>query len=355
MQKFDQNSAKFQIDSQTGLKSGMLPQLRQIIRTGRIPNALLFYGAGGTGKKEAAMEFVKSCNCISGGMDNPIPCNSCTSCKKIDTGMHPDMIFLRPEDNKKNISIAQIRDMGRLISARANEAAYRMVCILDAHLMNVPAQNGLLKVLEEPPEKTFFMLLADGTAPLLPTILSRCRKFRFYPESSDRIREILCTQGIDENAAWIISRTAGPNLDLALEYAGKKEAEGPEWKKLRQWVVKSMLDVITGPVRSRISKGLEFSQKLSADPNRLSSARAIVRTVLRDFCVFRYSPEQIVNLDFFDIFKDISQTHVYPTFLEWLAAFCETEKRLDSNSGQRLALDRFFLELSLSEKGTGPL
>ncbi len=353
MQEFDQNSERSQTESQTGLHSGPLYQLRQIIRTGKIPNAFLFYGSRGTGKKEAAMEFVKSCNCIVG---NAIPCNSCTSCKKINTGMHPDMIFLGPEDNKKNISIAQIRDMGRLISARANEAAYRMVCIQDAHLMNIQAQNGLLKVLEEPPGKTFFILLADGLTPLLPTILSRCRKFRFCPQSSDRIREILCTHhGIDEKAAWIISRTAGPDLNRALECAGKKDAGRPEWNKLRQWVIGSILDVITGPTRSRITKGLEFSQKLSADPDRLSHARAVIRTVLRDFCIFRYSPEKIVNLDFFDIFKDISQTHVYPTFLGWLAAFCETEQRLDSNSGQRLALDRFFLELSLSEKGTGPL
>jgi len=356
MQKFDQNSAGSQADSRTGRRSVASSQLRQIIRTGKIPNALLFYGARGTGKKEAAMEFIKACNCTAGGS---VPCNSCPSCKKINAGMHPDMIFLGPEDNKKNISIAQVREMGRQISARPNEAASRMVCILEAHLMNVQAQNSLLKVLEEPPEKTFFILLADGIAPLLPTILSRCRKFRFCPESPERIREILSTQGIDEKTAWIISRTAGADLDLALEYAGKGNTDGntsgSEWKKLRRWVIGSLVDVITGPSRNRVAKGLEFSQKLSAVPDRLSHARPIIRTVFRDFCVFRYSPEQIVNLDFFDIFKDISQTHVYPTFLGWLAAFCETEKRLDSNSGQRLALDRFFLELSLYRKGAGPL
>jgi len=95
-------------------------------------------------------------------------------------------------------------------------------------------------------------------------------------------------------------------------------------------------------------KGLDLSQKLTADPDRLLSARALIRTVLRDLCVLRYSPEQIVNLDFFGVFKDISKKYIYLTFLGWLTAFCETEKRLDSNSGARLALDQFFLELSLS-------
>ncbi len=334
---------------------GPSAHLRKIIQTGKIPNALLFYGTRGTGKKEAAMKFAKSCNCTA---DHDRPCNVCTSCTKINANMHPDMIFLGPENNKKNISITQIRDMGRLICARSNEAVYRMVCILDAHLMNVQAQNGLLKVLEEPPKKTFFILLATGTSPLLPTILSRCRKFMFCPQSPKQVRQILCTRYcMDKTRARIISLTLGPYFSLTLD-AEKREGqmEDPveDWINFRQWVIGSILDVIAGPNQKQITKGLDLSQKLSSNANELLHARAIVRTILRDFCVLRYSPEQIVNLDFFDKFKDISQTIVYPTFLGWLTAFCETEKRLDSNSGQRLTLDRFFLELSL-EKRTHPI
>jgi len=344
IQEFDHPTARSGPQSLNGKRSEPSYQLRQMILTGKIPNALLFYGAQGTGKKEAAMEFVKSCNCSG----KTVPCNLCISCKKINTGMHPDMIFLEPENNKKNISIAQIRDVSRRISARANEADYRMVCILGAGRMNIQAQNGLLKVLEEPPAQTFFMLLATETAPLLPTILSRCRKFRFCPASPLRIAQILTDRhGVPETLARIISGTAGPDLDLALKYAGKSDSPGPEWMAFRQWLIRSMVDLVTGPGQNRIGRGLALSQKLSGDPKLLLYALAIVRTVLRDLCVLKYT-EQIVNLDFFDIFKDISQTHVYPTFLEWMTAFCETEKRLDSNSGQRLALDRFFLELSLS-------
>ncbi|WDP88994.1 MAG: DNA polymerase III subunit delta' [Desulfobacter sp.] len=346
MQEFGHPPEPTESHPEQGPEPGPLPQLRQLIRTLRIPNALLFYGAGGTGKKEAALEFVKSCNCST---TEALPCNSCISCKKINTGMHPDMIFLGPEENKKNITIAQIREMGRMISVRPNEADYRMVCIQDAGLMNVQAQNGLLKVLEEPPEKTFFILLAEGTSTLLPTILSRCRKFRFRPMPPEQIREILCTDGaIEQELARIIALTQGPDLDRALDFARNGGSWKEEWAGFRKWLIQSVLDLTSGPARTRMAKGLDLSQKLSSDPDLAASARAVIRTVLRDLCVFRYSPEQIVNLDFFDGFKDISGKHVYPTFLEWLTAFTETEKRLDSNSGPRLALDQFFLELSLS-------
>jgi DNA polymerase-3 subunit delta' len=73
----------------------------------------------------------------------------------------------------------------------------------------------------------------------------------------------------------------------------------------------------------------------------------VIKMVLRDLCVFKYSPEKIVNLDFFDAFKDISQMHVYNTFLGWIKDLHETERRLASNSSIRLTLDRFFLKLSM--------
>lgn len=347
MQNFDQNCAPAGEILKNNLTSAPLSELHHIVQTAKIPNALLFSGAKGTGKKEAAMEFVKTCNCVS---TSSRPCSTCPSCKKIDSGMHPDMIFMGPAENKKIISIAQIREMGQRISARPNEAKYRMVCIKDADMMNVQAQNGLLKVLEEPPDKTFFVLLATHTAPLLPTILSRCRKFNFHPVSTDRIRQILTSQyDLDDKTAHIISGTSGSDLEKAIEYAGKAQDDTFNWQAFRQWLINGLLDLIKGSRQVRISKSIVLSQKLTIQPDRLNDAMPIIRTVLRDLCIFKYTPDQIVNLDFFDTFNDISGMHVYPTFLEWLTYFCDTEKRLASNSGQRLTLDSFFLKLSLSE------
>ncbi|MDD9304465.1 MAG: DNA polymerase III subunit delta' [Desulfobacter sp.] len=344
MQTFDHNPAPPGAIPPHGPGPASHTELNTIIQTGKIPNGLIFHGARGTGKIKAAIKFAKACNCSSGGTG---PCNRCLSCKKIDTGMHPDLIFLGLNENKKAISISQIREMGRLISSKPNEASHRMVCIQDADLMNVQAQNGLLKVLEEPPENTFFILVATNTDPLLPTILSRCRKLRFSPMGVGQIQTILhSTHGIDAQTAHIISRTVGSDLNRALECAGCAGTDGLNWKLRREWIINGLLDLVRGNVHKKVEKGLALSQKISGDPKGIYDAMAFIRTVLRDLCIFRYSREQIVNLDFFDAFKDISQIHVYPTFLEWLTELYETEKRLESNSGQRLTLDRFFLKLS---------
>lgn len=324
-----------------------LSELTHIVQTGRIPNALLFYGPRGTGKKQAALFFAKACNCRA---DTGRPCNICASCKKISAGMHPDMIFLGPAENKKMITISQIRDMGRIIASRANEAAFRMVCILHADLMNPQAQNALLKMLEEPPHRTFFILGAAQTTPLLSTILSRCRRIDFQALAVHDIKKILCTQyKLDPGTADIISGTAGSDLDQALRLSGLNKGDAPDWMVLRPWLIKEVCGFLTVPQHQRVFKTLDLSRLLSARPEYIHDAMTVIRTVFRDFCILKHMPDKIVNLDFLSAFKDISAMHSYARMLTWMTLFHETEKRLESNSGTRLTLDRFFLSLAVFE------
>ncbi|MCP4718170.1 MAG: DNA polymerase III subunit delta', partial [Desulfobacteraceae bacterium] len=223
---------------------------------------------------------------------------------------------------------------------------------------NVQAQNALLKVLEEPPENTFFILTATQLAPLLPTILSRCRQIRFFPPSCHEIRQTLIQKyGIESKKAYIASQTAGSDLKKALKLLNLNPngSDGPDenqkskidWPKQRTWIIKEVIGLVSTGNKANIRKGLMLSQKLSMDPDNILEAMTIIKMVFRDLCVFKYSPEKIVNLDFFDAFKDISQMHIYNTFLKWINDLHETEKRLESNSSIRLTLDRFFLKLSI--------
>jgi DNA polymerase-3 subunit delta' len=344
MPDFDQKTAISQtISEQT------LSELNFIIQTDQIPNALLFSGKRNTGKRQQALEFAKGCNCKDTTQQ---PCNRCVSCKKITAGMHPDIIQVSLSEKKKMISVSQIREIGLLISGKPNEARKRMVLILDADKMNVQAQNALLKVLEEPPQNTFFILTATQLPPLLPTILSRCRQIRFSPPSCREIQQTLVnTYGIEPEKAAIAAKTAGSDLNKALIFLnlGLTETQPGQmdWQKLRTWIIKEIIDLVSPGNESNIRKGLMLSQKLSMYPDTIFEALTIIKMVLRDFCIFKYSPERIVNLDFFDAFKDIGQMHAYNTFLEWIKELHETEKRLMSNSSIRLTLDRFFLTLSI--------
>lgn len=322
-----------------------LSELTYIVQAERIPNALLFYGPQGSGKKQAALFFAQACNCR---VDNGRPCNICASCKKISAGMHPDMIFIGPAEKRKVITISQIREIGGIIASRANEAVFRMICILHADLMNPQAQNALLKMLEEPPERTFFILAVEQTVPLLPTILSRCRRIDFQALSQHEIKKILCTQyGLNPETAHIISGTAGSNLDRGLRLSGLHKEDTPDWKMMRPWLIKEVCQILTASTAQSTLKSLNLSRLLSARPEDVHDAMAVIRTVFRDFCILKYMPDRIVNLDFLSAFKDISIMHSYSRMLMWMTLFHETEKRLESNSGTRLTLDRFFLSLFL--------
>jgi len=269
--------------------------------------------------------------------------------------MHPDYIRLDLEEGKKNITISQIRDIGRMISARPNEAKHRVVCINCADKMNVQAQNALLKVLEEPPEHTFFILCADDGALLLPTILSRCRKIRFQAASRAQISQILCTtHGMDERTAYIAAHTMEPDVDAIVAALSDSAGGIPLWMGFRRSLIQAVVNFMTG--RAQGVSPLVLSRHLSLDPDHLSQAMAVIRTLLRDLALFRYRPEKIVNLDFFNAFEDISQMYSQEKFLEWAERFHDTEKRLAANCGSRLTLDGFFLALSSASAapfGTG--
>ncbi len=343
----DQTMSDF---DQTQYQKKTIKELDHIIQTKKIPNALLFTGNDNTGRKEAAFYFAKGCNCLENAVHN---C-SCKSCRKIDADAHPDMVSIGIKKGKKIISISQIRELGVTLSSKPNEAVFRMVLILNSDKMNMQAQNAVLKLLEEPPENTFFVLIANKVSTLLPTILSRCRKIKFRPLTDPVIEHFLMHDfKIDETLAHITSKTANSNLKKALLYLNiDRDTDSVNWIKRRKWLLKTFAAMIqAAPPGQRLSKGLILSEKICAAPDLVDDSMAVVKTFLRDLAIYRFHPKKIVNLDFFDTFKDINQRTEQHTFLEWMSVFFETEKKLASNCALRLTLDNFFLKIA-GNKGT---
>ncbi len=236
-----------------------LSELDRISETRKIPNALLFTGLPGSGKKQAAYRFAKAVNCAG---KRAQPCNQCRSCRKINTNQHPDMIVVAPAKSQKTVLISQIREMIARTGTRPHEASYRMVLITEAGQMNPQAQNALLKELEEPPEKTFFILLARERSGLLPTILSRCQSLRFPPLSGSALAAHLSAlYSIDTQWAGIAAATAGTDMDLAeilvgapetgasesQEKPGTGSGSGLDWQTTRPWMIRQLCRLISRP------------------------------------------------------------------------------------------------------------
>jgi DNA polymerase-3 subunit delta' len=135
----------------------------------------VFHGARSVGKASAARETARSLNC-QGDENGP-----CAHCRQFAAGTYPDFIEIAPED-KPSITIEQVRALIKSTSLALYYAnGMRIVLIYDAHLLTDQAQNALLKLIEEPPASTIFLLITDQPEALLETVRSRCAHIYFAP------------------------------------------------------------------------------------------------------------------------------------------------------------------------------
>ncbi len=200
--------------------------LSRIYKERRVPHAFLFTGANGVGKFFTALQFSKLLNGSSSNYESesvihkisllqepyvklilPLPRGKGESAEDSATEkLSKDVIESINEeisakirnpyhkikiDNANTIKINSIRDIRKFITTSADECEYRIIIIIDAHLMNEAAQNAILKNLEEPPEGIIFFFITSEIEKLLPTILSRCWHVNFDPLSSESVSKIL--------------------------------------------------------------------------------------------------------------------------------------------------------------------
>ena len=219
-----------------------LQQLRE-----RLPHAILFHGMEGIGKVAFAEHFAQSVLCDAPGADGHA-CGKCASCGWFSQYSHPDYRRVRPEileeegvdsddttetDGKKStkasktpskeIKIDQIRALADFMNISTHRQGMRVIVLYPAEALNVAAANALLKTLEEPPPHTLFLLVTHGIDRLLPTILSRCRKFALNMPSFDDALRWLTAQGVKDADVWLAEQGGAPLAAHALALAGNRE------------------------------------------------------------------------------------------------------------------------------------
>lgn len=148
----------------------LLAQITAAADSGRVCHAYLLEGIPGSGRKTVAMHMARAFLCMA---DGGRPCGECLACRKVSKGIHPDVQVLLPEKDKKTISVDQVRQLREKAFVVPNEGRHRVTVIPDAQQMTVQAQNALLKLLEEPPSFSVFILTAQARSQLLETICSR--------------------------------------------------------------------------------------------------------------------------------------------------------------------------------------
>jgi len=210
--------------------------LEGLLETGRMPNALLFHGLEGTGKTMVAHDFAKTLLCASMS-DAKTPCGICPDCDAIDRRLHPDVKAVNPayqaslleEDiaKQRSLKVETIRHLRRDMEMQSLLGRWKVAVIEDAHSMVVEAANALLKILEEPPPRTLWILVTPQRERMIKTVLSRCFSVPFSPLPEKALAAILAGRGIEPRRAAELARLAEGSASRALELdaAGESPAE----------------------------------------------------------------------------------------------------------------------------------
>ncbi len=169
-----------------------------------IPHALLIAGERGIGKKTLADIVARAIVCEG---DN-VPCDKCDSCYKALKNIHPDIIY--PATGKKIIGVDGVRDLKKDALLLPNDAERKVYVFENAGTMTHEAQDALLKILEEPPHFTFFILLCSNYSDLLPTIVSRTSHITLSPLSDEDMRRVIAEKlpDISDEEALELIRTS---------------------------------------------------------------------------------------------------------------------------------------------------
>ena len=242
------------IPNQTALKE----ILRQSVQRGHVAHAQLFRGAEGSAALALALAYAQYLNCEERADDADDSCGHCPACLKISKLAHPDLNFILPttttkavpkdatsakfaaewrtflaegayqgfndwmqhigaENKQGSISKEEAGSLLKLVSLKAFEAKFKIVILWLPELMHPAAANAVLKLLEEPPPATIFLLVSNEPERLLPTILSRVQPVVVRPFSEDDIAAYLTTHyHVPETKARQVAQLAEGNLGAAI-------------------------------------------------------------------------------------------------------------------------------------------
>ncbi len=242
--------------------------LSNSFRNNKIPNAFIFSGEDGVGKEAHSIEFSALLNCKR-IHEEKFPCGDCRSCLKIKSFQHEEIHFIHPTrspkkktdmvldqktidelnknyklkasnpyhkislENSTTIPIASIRSLKKKLYYSKSDENWSVVIIFNAEKLCIPkaeSANSLLKILEEPPERTLFILITSNINLLIPTIQSRCQKLYFKNLSGSDLREYSITHLNDNVTDEIIDISNGSISKLL------NNTDGSKAKQLKQLI-----------------------------------------------------------------------------------------------------------------------
>jgi DNA polymerase-3 subunit delta' len=321
----------------------ILALLDYSLKTSCMAHAYLLTGPRHVGKRTLALNLAQAVNC-----DGPQPpCGQCRSCQRILEGKHADVIPIAL-DSRTEISIDDIRELQHSANLPPYEGRCKVFIIDDAEFLSPEAANSLLKILEEPPPRVIWLLLAAEEDRLLPTIISRCQRLELKPLPSERVQDILIkSHNVEAEKAKLLARLCHGRLGwalLALENGDILEQRSQRIAKL------------VSLVNARLEQRFAYAQEVA---NQFTQNRRVGVEILelwldwwRDLMLVKGGcKEAIVNVDYETALEEHARRISLSEIEEFLTKLYLLEDKMSKNVNPRLAWE--WLMLNLPGKAVG--
>lgn len=313
--------------------------LVRTLREGTFVHAYLISGMAGVGKRTLARLMAQHLLCAG----DEKPCGACPSCLQVAEGNHPDVIVVSPgnplspdvERGRKGIPVDEIRYVLSLVGQHTFTGGRRVVIIEQADKMNPPAQNALLKTLEEPLAGTIFLLLTDSPELLLTTIVSRCRALKLHPWDDAVLMRVLRAQGVDDSMARRAISVSGGSIGRALAVA----ADEAFWKR-RAEVMRDFFGLEGRSEILRVSG--EWRERKDEAESLLNDLEDMIRTLL---LVRLGRQEEALLSDYPQTWQKMAASGELKAFIDLMEAVSEARRLRGSQVTWQAVVEKLLLRM----------
>ena len=331
-------------------QDNILSLLNYSLKTNTIAHAYLLAGPQHVGKGTLAINLAQALNC-----DGPeLPCGQCHSCKRILEGKHADVISISLDskmepaaisnslEHKTEIGIKDMLELQRMANLPPYEGKFKVFIIDDAEYLSTEAANSLLKILEEPPQRVVWLLLAAEEEHLLPTIISRCQRLELKPMPSELIEEVLINSySVDADKAKLLSQLCHGRLGWALSALTNDHI-----LEQRAQRIATIFPLLTASLGQSFAYAQELARQFSQNRRAMAEIIEIWLDWWRDLMLIKGGcQEAIINIDYERALEAQARGLSLSEINGFLTNLCLLKEDISKNVNPRLALEWLMLNL----------